>query len=449
MYSKITKTIFSGMVLACASTTVSAQTVNKFGTNSMTIAPTAVLELESTTKGFLAPRMTSAQRIAINAPAEGLLVYQTDGTKGFYSYDGVAWLLSATASNLFLEDKKVFVGNGSGIATGVALSGDALIDNLGVLTIQSGKITTAKILDANVISTKIADAAVTNSKLDKTNIPLSGFAAAGIDVAFGGFKLTGVGAPANDADGATKKYVDDAAAAINTLADGKVYLGNAANVAKQVTLTGDVTITNAGVSSIGTNKVVSSMIAENAVNSFKIIDNSIATADIATGAIIAGLLATDAVVEAKIKDLNVTEAKIAANAVTYAKMQVMSTNKLLGSGSGTAVAEMTLGTGLSFAGTTLNAIANNIANVITVNSNTSLTAANNTVYTSTAMTLTFSAANASNIGLTYVIKKTDDNTLLTFSQTIFNKPGDSFTTLNYAKAIHIQSDGTSWYVINY
>jgi hypothetical protein len=49
-------------------------------------------------------------------------------------------------------------------------------------------------------------------------------------------------------------------------------------------------------------------------------------------------------------------ATIASNAVTYGKMQTMTTNKLLGSGaSGTAVGEITLGTGLSFTGTTLNA----------------------------------------------------------------------------------------------
>jgi len=49
-------------------------------------------------------------------------------------------------------------------------------------------------------------------------------------------------------------------------------------------------------------------------------------------------------------------ATIASNAVTYSKMQAMTANKLLGSGlSGTSVAEITLGTGLSFTGTTLNA----------------------------------------------------------------------------------------------
>jgi hypothetical protein len=54
----------------------------------------------------------------------------------------------------------------------------------------------------------------------------------------------------------------------------------------------------------------------------------------------------------------VTTAKIAANAVTYAKMQAMTANKLLGSGAaGTAVSEITLGSGLSFTSNTLNSVA--------------------------------------------------------------------------------------------
>src|SRR5580692_4355615 len=51
----------------------------------------SVLDVYSVSKGFLAPRMTTAQRIAISAPAEGLLVYQTDGVKGFYFYTNGAW----------------------------------------------------------------------------------------------------------------------------------------------------------------------------------------------------------------------------------------------------------------------------------------------------------------------------------------------------------------------
>ena len=39
---------------------------------------TAILDLTSTTSGFLPPRMTTAQRLAISNPAEGLIVYDTD-----------------------------------------------------------------------------------------------------------------------------------------------------------------------------------------------------------------------------------------------------------------------------------------------------------------------------------------------------------------------------------
>lgn len=51
----------------------------------------AQLEVSSTTKGFLPPRMTAAQRTAISSPATGLLVYQTDGTSGYYFFDGAIW----------------------------------------------------------------------------------------------------------------------------------------------------------------------------------------------------------------------------------------------------------------------------------------------------------------------------------------------------------------------
>ncbi len=58
----------------------------------------AMLDVKSTTKGFLAPRMTSAQRGAITSPATGLLVYQTDATAGYYYYDGSAWTQIGPAS---------------------------------------------------------------------------------------------------------------------------------------------------------------------------------------------------------------------------------------------------------------------------------------------------------------------------------------------------------------
>ncbi len=44
----------------------------------------AILDLSSTTKGLLVPRLTAAQRAAIVLPAKGLVVFQTDGTQGLY-----------------------------------------------------------------------------------------------------------------------------------------------------------------------------------------------------------------------------------------------------------------------------------------------------------------------------------------------------------------------------
>src|ERR1041385_3582077 len=58
-----------------------------------TITPDAssLLEIKSTAKGLLIPRMTLTQRNAIATPATGLMIYQTNNTAGFYYYNGSAW----------------------------------------------------------------------------------------------------------------------------------------------------------------------------------------------------------------------------------------------------------------------------------------------------------------------------------------------------------------------
>ena len=71
-----------------------ATTVAQVGINTETADPSAALDITSTTGGLLVPRMTAAERDAINdpeGPAEGLMIYQTDGTAGFYYYNGSSW----------------------------------------------------------------------------------------------------------------------------------------------------------------------------------------------------------------------------------------------------------------------------------------------------------------------------------------------------------------------
>src|SRR6186997_1616737 len=58
------------------------------GIGTKTPGTSSLLEMTSTTKGLLIPRMTQAQRNAIVSPATGLMIYQTNTTPGFYYYDG-------------------------------------------------------------------------------------------------------------------------------------------------------------------------------------------------------------------------------------------------------------------------------------------------------------------------------------------------------------------------
>ncbi len=51
----------------------------------------ALLDVISTDRGVLIPRMRQLQRDAILSPAQGLLIFQTDGNTGFYYYDGNNW----------------------------------------------------------------------------------------------------------------------------------------------------------------------------------------------------------------------------------------------------------------------------------------------------------------------------------------------------------------------
>jgi hypothetical protein len=61
------------------------------GIGASTINASAKVQIDSTTQGFLPPRQNQTQRTAISSPAEGLIVYQTDGVAGLYVYSGGSW----------------------------------------------------------------------------------------------------------------------------------------------------------------------------------------------------------------------------------------------------------------------------------------------------------------------------------------------------------------------
>lgn len=98
----MTKKLLTAALLVI-SYNVQAQNVGISNDNSLPDS-SAILDLKSTTKGLLVPRMTASNVAAIVNPAPGLMVYQTDGAAGFYYNSGTAatpvWkvLLTSTAA---------------------------------------------------------------------------------------------------------------------------------------------------------------------------------------------------------------------------------------------------------------------------------------------------------------------------------------------------------------
>uniref|UniRef100_UPI0040478540 hypothetical protein n=1 Tax=Algoriphagus sp. TaxID=1872435 RepID=UPI0040478540 len=163
----------------------------------------------------------------------------------------------------------------------VQLAGD-LTGTAALPTIANDAITTVKILNANVTNAKIAtgidaaklaDGSVSNTELQYIN-SLTSNAQTQItaNATSASTNATNIANIAADAVNITTEIT-----ALETLANGKIYLGNGSNVATEVTISGDVTINNAGVTTIGASKVVSSMIA----------NGTIVDADISSSAAIA------------------------------------------------------------------------------------------------------------------------------------------------------------------
>lgn len=78
-------------------------------------AASAILELQSTTQGFLPPRMTTVERDAIAAPATGLMIYNTD-LQVLEHYNGTVWVDEVPSTRILTA--------GAGMTGGGNLSAD-------------------------------------------------------------------------------------------------------------------------------------------------------------------------------------------------------------------------------------------------------------------------------------------------------------------------------------
>jgi hypothetical protein len=123
------------------------------GIGTATPVTSSLLDLTSTTKGMLVPRMTSAQKNAISSPANGLLIYQTDGASGFWYWCGTDWLplLNSTngwglSGNASTVDGTNFIGTTDNIPFAIKVNNqkagriDNVLENV-FLGYQAGNVT--------------------------------------------------------------------------------------------------------------------------------------------------------------------------------------------------------------------------------------------------------------------------------------------------------------------
>jgi hypothetical protein len=79
------------ILISIAGNRVNAQSMG-ISNSAITADASSILELRTTTKGLLIPRMTTTERDAISSPATGLMVYNTTTSK-FNFYNGSSWLV--------------------------------------------------------------------------------------------------------------------------------------------------------------------------------------------------------------------------------------------------------------------------------------------------------------------------------------------------------------------
>jgi hypothetical protein len=100
------KKIFTLITLVITMTTI-AQSVS-INSDGSVADPSAILDLKSTTMGFLLPRMTKVQRNAIAGPAAGLQIWCSDcsslGLGEIQNYNGSVWIAQSPSSTADISE---------------------------------------------------------------------------------------------------------------------------------------------------------------------------------------------------------------------------------------------------------------------------------------------------------------------------------------------------------
>jgi sporulation protein YlmC with PRC-barrel domain len=210
------------------------------------------------------------------APAlqKGLFSW-VEATEKLYYYSGTAWVevgaqieageitnteISATAAIALSKlasgtSAQVIVHNSSGVPTATTVTGDVTITNTGVTAISSGVIVNADVsASAAIALSKLASGTsgqviVANSSGVPTWVSETG------DVTISDTGVTAISSGVIvNADVSASAAIDYSKLA--SLTSGNILVGNASNVATSTAMSGDVTITNTGVTAISSGVIV-------------------------------------------------------------------------------------------------------------------------------------------------------------------------------------------------
>ena len=98
MTSKLNIIAAAIISVLCSGNTIHAQSMG-ISSEAITPDPSSILEMRTTDKGILIPRMTTVERDAITAPAIGLMIYNNE-TNQYNFYNGSAWVFWGSVAYL-------------------------------------------------------------------------------------------------------------------------------------------------------------------------------------------------------------------------------------------------------------------------------------------------------------------------------------------------------------